>query len=99
MASGTQNAEFKLNWKFILVLSGHELHCSLISLISSMLRGTFSAPSGGPRANMNELFGFGEDAYFGVWPSCCCCCDNERSSIATVKLLLVLVPVGDIVCS
>ena len=42
-------------------------------LISSILRGTFSAPSGGPRANMNELFGLGDEANFGtcvvVWCS------------------------------
>ena len=30
-----------------------------------MCNGTFSAPSGGSRANKYELLGFGDEAYFG----------------------------------
>ena len=34
--------------------------------MSSPQEGIFSAPSGGPRANQNELLGFGEEAFLEI---------------------------------
>jgi len=42
------------------------LRAALLIRLSSVFRGIFSAPSGGPLANQNELFGLGDAAYFGT---------------------------------
>ena len=64
-----QNGESLLNWMVTFDVSGQLLRLlpSLFSATSSvLLSGIFSAPSGGPRANQNELFGLGDAAYFGT---------------------------------